>query len=101
MATARTGVHSFDGLFGAKPSAALRHMRQKGLRHRLSLCGPFHGREQRMGWALKQIGLKRRDLIVIKPPGPIAPRGQTGKLRLKILPRIFPPQRAWPTDMGL
>jgi len=76
-------------------------MRQKGLRHRLSLCGPFHRREQRMGWTRAQIGLKRRDLIVIKSAGLIAPRGQTGKLRLKILPRIFPPQRAWPADMGL
>ena len=64
-----------DGLFRAKPPTPLRHMRQKGLRHRLRLCGPFHRREQRMIRTFAQVGLTRRDLIAVKAPGSIAPCG--------------------------
>jgi hypothetical protein len=94
-------MHSRDSLFGAKPPTPPRHMRQKGLRHKLSLRRPLLAREQRTRRTIAQIGLKRRDLIVINAPRTIAPRCQTGKLRLKILSRVFPPQRAWPADMGL
>ena len=94
-------MHSRDSLFGAKPPTPPRHMHQKGLRHKLSLRRPLLAREQRTRRTIAQIGLKRRDLIVINAPRTIAPRCQTGKLRLKILSRVFPPQRAWPADMGL
>ena len=42
-----------------------RHMRQKRLRHKLSLRRPLLAGEQRTRRTIAQIGLKRRDLIAI------------------------------------